>query len=165
MDVVAWLRSLGLGQYEVAFCESEIAADDLPELSDQHLKDLGVSLAHRLKMLRAIRKIAAGDPFAAQRAAPTEPKPHDAPERRHLAAMSRDLVDLTSLAARDPLVDSVVQAAMAFGESIAKAHLRQGGDLIDLLTTFVGMVVQEDDALGLYCLDKLDDWRTMLLSE
>jgi hypothetical protein len=29
----------------------------LPDLTDQHLKDLGVSLGHRLKMLRAIRDL------------------------------------------------------------------------------------------------------------
>lgn len=64
----------------------------------------------------------------------------------------------------DPLVDPVIEAAMAFSDSIAKAHLRQGGDLNDLFAAFVEIVVQEDEALGLYCLEKLDDWRTMLLS-
>ena len=42
MDVGDWLRGLGLGQYEAAFRESEIEADVLAELTDQHLKDLGV---------------------------------------------------------------------------------------------------------------------------
>lgn len=51
---------------------------------------------------------------------------------------------------------------MAFAEAIAKAHRQQNGDLVDLFATFVGMVVQEDGALGLYCLEKLDDWRPML---
>ena len=47
MDVGSWLRSLGLGQYEVAFRENEIDGEVLPELTDHHLKDLGVSLGHR----------------------------------------------------------------------------------------------------------------------
>jgi hypothetical protein len=64
----------------------------------------------------------------------------------------------------DPVVDPVLEAAMAFGESIAKAHQEQGGDLNDLFAAFVGIIVQEDEALGLYCLEKLDDWRTVLLS-
>ena len=55
MDVGIWLRSPGLDQYEAAFRESEIETDVLPELTEQHLTDLGVSLGHRLKMLRAIR--------------------------------------------------------------------------------------------------------------
>ena len=57
MDVADWLRGLGLGRYEVVFRDSEIDADVLPELTDQHLKDLGVSLGHRLKILRAIRAL------------------------------------------------------------------------------------------------------------
>ncbi len=53
MDVGSWLRGLGLEQYEAAFRDSEIDFDVLPELTDQHLKDLGVPLGHRLKLLRA----------------------------------------------------------------------------------------------------------------
>ena len=49
---------LGLGQYEAVFRENEIDVDVLTELTDQHLKDLGVPLGHRLKMLRAIRELA-----------------------------------------------------------------------------------------------------------
>jgi hypothetical protein len=56
MDIADWLRALGLGQYEGAFRENGIDVDVLSELNDQHLKDLGVSLGHRLKMLRAIRE-------------------------------------------------------------------------------------------------------------
>ena len=39
MDVGGWLRSLGLGQYEVLFRASEIDADILPELTDVDLKE------------------------------------------------------------------------------------------------------------------------------
>jgi hypothetical protein len=79
MDVGVWLRGLGLGQYEAAFRESEIDADVLPELTDQHLKDLGVSLGHRLKMLRAIREFAGNAPVAGPSSAVTAPKPQDLP--------------------------------------------------------------------------------------
>ena len=44
MNVGDWLRSLGLSQYEAVFRESAIEADVLPELTDQHLKDLDVSV-------------------------------------------------------------------------------------------------------------------------
>ncbi len=106
MDVGDWLRSHGLGQYEAAFRESEIEADVLPELTDQHLKDLGVSLGHRLKMLRVIRELASDAPIKAQPAAPAapvEPKPQDAAERRQLTVMLIDLVGSTALSAQlDP---------------------------------------------------------------
>jgi len=54
MDVRTWLGSLGLDQYESVFREHRIETDVLPELTDQHLKDMGVPLGHRLRMLRAI---------------------------------------------------------------------------------------------------------------
>ena len=51
MDIVVWLRSLGLGKYEAAFCENEIDETVLPSLSEEHLKQLGVTaLGHRVKL-------------------------------------------------------------------------------------------------------------------
>jgi hypothetical protein len=40
MDVVVWLRSLGLGKYEAAFRENEIDETVLSSLTDEHLKHL-----------------------------------------------------------------------------------------------------------------------------
>ena len=57
MDVVVWLRSLGLGQYELAFRENAIDLTVLPDLTDQDLEKLGVLLGHRRKLLRAIAKL------------------------------------------------------------------------------------------------------------
>src|SRR5271170_2304824 len=55
MDVVVWLRSLGLGQYEAAFRENEIDETILPGLTAEDLKDLGVGIVgHRRKILHAI---------------------------------------------------------------------------------------------------------------
>jgi hypothetical protein len=55
MDVVVWLRSLGLGKYEAAFRDNEIDETVLPSLTDEHLKELGVmALGHRVKLLDAI---------------------------------------------------------------------------------------------------------------
>ena len=55
MDVVLWLRSLGLGKYEAAFRENEIDETVLPSLTHETLKELGVvSIGHRVKLLDAI---------------------------------------------------------------------------------------------------------------
>ena len=43
MDIVVWLRSLGLGQYEAAFRENEIDETVLPGLTVEDLKELGVA--------------------------------------------------------------------------------------------------------------------------
>ena len=88
MDVGTWLEGLGLGRYKAVFRNNEIDADVLTELTEQHLKDFGISLGHRLKILRAIRD---------QRAAET--KPQDAADRRQITVMFCDLVDSTALTA------------------------------------------------------------------
>src|SRR6266487_2811279 len=60
MDIVVWLRSLGLGKYEAAFRENEIDETILPTLTHENLKELGVTaLGHRLKLLDAIAALRA----------------------------------------------------------------------------------------------------------
>ena len=60
MDVVVWLRSLGLGKYEAAFRENEIDETVLPSLTAEDLKELGVAaLGHRRKLLDAIAALRA----------------------------------------------------------------------------------------------------------
>jgi hypothetical protein len=60
MDVVVWLRSLGLGKYEAAFRENEIDETVLPSVTHETLKELGVTaLGHRLdwKLARVAKSI------------------------------------------------------------------------------------------------------------
>ena len=60
MDVVVWLRSLGLGKYEAVFRENDIDETVLPNLTAEDLKELGVaSLGHRRKLLDAIAALRA----------------------------------------------------------------------------------------------------------
>ena len=48
MDIVVWLRSLGLGKYEAVFRENEIDETVLPNLTAEDLEDLGITaLGHR----------------------------------------------------------------------------------------------------------------------
>ena len=109
MGIAAWLRELGLERYEQAFRENDITSTVLPELTDQDLKDLGVSLGHRRLLLKAIRALA--DDRAGQRPAesahapdtPPEPVPRSEAERRQLTVLFCDLVGSTELSARlDP---------------------------------------------------------------
>ena len=44
MDVVVWLRSLGLEHYEAAFCENAIDFSVLPDVTDQDLEKLASCL-------------------------------------------------------------------------------------------------------------------------
>ena len=55
MDIVVWLRGLGLGKYEAAFRENDVDETVLPGLTHETLKELGVaSVGHRVKLLDAI---------------------------------------------------------------------------------------------------------------
>ena len=61
MDIVVWLRSLGLGKYEAPFRENDVDETVLPILTHENLKELGVTaLGHRLKLLDAIAALRGG---------------------------------------------------------------------------------------------------------
>jgi len=101
--IAEWLASLGLSEYAQRFAENDIDLSVLGDLTDQHLKDLGVSLGHRLRMLRAIRELADASPATPPPAAASKPTPHDSAERRQLTVMFCDLVGSTALSTRlDP---------------------------------------------------------------
>jgi len=75
MDVGAWLRELGLEQYEAAFRENAITAALLPNLTADDLKDLGISLVdHRRQLLLAIAKLQ-NDNASSQAAGPSHSCP------------------------------------------------------------------------------------------
>ena len=49
-----WLGILGMSEYAKCFAENDVDLTVLPHLTDHDLKELGVSLGHRRKMLAAI---------------------------------------------------------------------------------------------------------------
>jgi hypothetical protein len=53
-QIADWLEKLGLPEYARRFAENDIDVSVLRHLTDQDLKELGVSLGHRRKMLAAI---------------------------------------------------------------------------------------------------------------
>jgi hypothetical protein len=164
MEVRDWLRSLAFGEDADELRESETGPVELPWLSNQYPNDLGDSPVYGEDMRAWLRDLTVND-CSAQPVGVPESKTHHTDEFRPLKMPLRDLLESRSMAQRDLFVEPAVEAAMRFSEAMARTHLREGGDVIDLLATFVGMIVQEDNALGLYCLEKIDSWRTMLLSE
>ena len=50
-DIAQWLEGLGLGQYAQAFAENDVDIKNLVLLSDDDLKELGLSLGHRRTLL------------------------------------------------------------------------------------------------------------------
>ena len=61
-QIAAWLEKLGMSEYAERFAENRIDFSVLRDLTDQDLKDLGVVLGDRRKMLRAIAEL--GSAFA-----------------------------------------------------------------------------------------------------
>lgn len=55
-DVATWLNDNGMRQYADRFQAEEITIDTLPLLTEEHLKDMGVTpLGHRLRLLSSIK--------------------------------------------------------------------------------------------------------------
>ena len=99
--ITEWMASLGLSEYAQRFTENDIDVFILRHLTDQDLKELGVSLGHRRKILAAIAELAGAAPVTSQRA-PPESKPREDAERRQVTVMFADLVGSTALSARSP---------------------------------------------------------------
>jgi hypothetical protein len=70
--IAEWLEKLGLGHYTQRFAENGIDLSDLRHLTDQDLKDIGILLGHRRRMLAAIAELAR--PTTPEPTAATEPK-------------------------------------------------------------------------------------------
>ena len=108
-DVAQWLEQLGLGQYVSDFAESDIDEEVLGELTDDDLKELGLTLGHRKKLLKAIAALRSDDATEALSAdMPGAKKPSFRPEapeaeRRQLTVLFCDMVGSTALSGRlDP---------------------------------------------------------------
>src|SRR6476660_5193680 len=133
MDVVVWLRSLGLGKYEPVFRENDIDETVLPNLTAEDLKELGVaSLGHRRKLLDAIAALRtdgrakATSIATATTASTTSAPPEDRAERRQVTVMFSDLVGSTALSARmDP--EDLREVISAYQKCVAETVGRFGG--------------------------------------
>jgi class 3 adenylate cyclase/predicted ATPase len=101
--IADWLQKLDLGEYAERFVENKIDVSVLPHINDQDLRDIGIPLGHRRKILAAINQgVASIGPIAAPTPS-VESKTQDAPERRHVTVLFSDLVGSTALSARmDP---------------------------------------------------------------
>lgn len=135
--VKTWLNDLGLGQYAETFAENGVDARVLPLLTNDDLRELGVSLGHRKVILAAAH-------FLSDEKAPEQPtsdiaaaaakalldsdgQPSRAPaERRHLTVFFADLAGSTELTNRiDP--EDMRILLQRYQDSVAGAVSRYGG--------------------------------------
>jgi hypothetical protein len=127
-QIADWLEKLGLSEYAQRFAENDIDFTILPDLTDQDLKELGVSLGHRRKLLRAIANLEAIEKNApaVAVAAPAAPLPLDTAERRQVTVMFSDLVGSTALSARmDP--EDLREVIVTYHKCVAEVVRRFDG--------------------------------------
>jgi class 3 adenylate cyclase len=157
-QIAEWLKKLGISEYAARFTENGIDVSVLPHLTDQDLKDLGVLLGHRRKILAATAELGS-EPAAPPAPPPVTPAPvsaaaattaPDAAERRHLTVMFCDLVGSTAISAqldaeewRD-LVGAYLDAASAAVTEMGGHVAKKLGD--GLMSLFGYPVAQENDS-------------------
>jgi class 3 adenylate cyclase/predicted ATPase len=127
-QIAEWLKKLGMSEYAERFAENRIDLAVLQDLTDQDLKDLGVVLGDRRKMLRAIRDLGGASVAVTAPSAPAEtelPRRDDA-ERRQLTVMFTDLVGSTTLSTKlDP--EDLRSVIGAYHKCVAKTVARFDG--------------------------------------
>jgi class 3 adenylate cyclase len=157
-SVRQWLQQLGLEDWESVFAENDIDADVLPELTNADLKELGLTLGQRKKLLKAIAALQSSEIESAESTLSVGDEPIAAPvegshaERRHLTVMFCDLVGSTALSERlDP--EELREVIGDFHEVCAGAITTFDGYIArymgdGLLVYFGYPQAHEDDANG-----------------
>ena len=155
MDVAAWLKNLGLGQYETAFRDNGIGEAVLPHLTVEDLKEIGVAtVGDRRMLLAAIAALASPSSSDATgpQLSPAPPKkdPELSAERRPITVMFCDLVGSTTISAAldaedwrnlvSAYLDAASEAVTQMGGHVAK-KLGDG-----LMALFGYPQAQENDA-------------------
>ena len=155
MDVTAWLRSLGLEQYEQAFRDNAIEPDLLPALTAEDLKELGVSLVgHRRKLLDAIaalRRTTMESSDESERGRTSAAAPVDAiGERRQVTVLFADLSGSTAFGQQLDAeeVHALLEQFYDRADRVIQQHdghiVRHIGDCV--MAVFGAPVAHDDDA-------------------
>jgi class 3 adenylate cyclase len=104
-------------EYAQHFAENKIDLSALRYITDQDLKDIGVALGDRRKMLAVIAELTSP---------PAGAKPEDTAEHRQVTVMFSDLVGSTALASRmDP--EDLREVISAYQKSVVETVTRFGG--------------------------------------
>jgi class 3 adenylate cyclase len=152
VDIGAWLRDLGMAQYERVFRDNAIDLGVIAKLTDRQLKELGVAMGHRIQLLKAAQAL--GTAPDAERAGALRqgdtPSGQQRAERRQLAVMFVDLVGSTQLSTKfDPEV--LGELIQAYQNAVAGEVTRFDGSVAKfmgdgVLAYFGWPHAHEDDA-------------------
>jgi class 3 adenylate cyclase len=132
-DVGKLLDSIGLSQYAATFAQNDIDIAALRDLKEAHLKELGLSLGHRVRLMKAIAELRGSQaaPPAPETAEPVRTTVADG-ERRQLTVMFCDLVGSSELAQRVD-AEEMREIMRAYQQTCADVVARFEGHLAQFL--------------------------------
>ena len=127
-----WLQRIGLGQLAETLAANDIDLDILPDLSDEDLKELGLSLGHRRRLLRAIAELSSKRSPPAFAAVEARGDAGREAERRQLTVLFCDLVGSTELSGRyDP--EDLRELLRRYHDTMTAVVERYGGYVANYL--------------------------------
>jgi class 3 adenylate cyclase/tetratricopeptide (TPR) repeat protein len=150
-DIASWLRELGLAKYASAFTSNDIDLETVRDLRESDLRELGLTLGARRKVMKAINALrdevgSAGERRLAREAARTETQA----ERRQLTIMFVDLAGSTQLSQQlDP--EEMRDVIRSYQTAVSSAITKHRGQVAKLmgdgvLAYFGWPRAQENDA-------------------
>ncbi|MEJ2015499.1 MAG: adenylate/guanylate cyclase domain-containing protein [Limibacillus sp.] len=131
-ELAEFLEGLGLGQYAGSMADNDIDLEVLPFLSDDDLKELGLSLGHRRKLMAAVRadKEEPEDRPALAPALTTDGE--EKLERRQISVLFCDLVASTELSQKlDP--EDLRDVLQRYNDVVADAVIHYEGHVAKFL--------------------------------
>jgi class 3 adenylate cyclase/tetratricopeptide (TPR) repeat protein len=148
-DLQRWLSEIGLGGYAERFVTDGIDWDVLPDLTETDLKELGLSVGDRRRLLKAIATLRELDeaPAGTKSLLPAASQSRDA-ERRQLTVLFCDLVGSTELSRRlDP--EDLRDLTRRYQDGVAGVVARYGGYVANFLgdgiLAYFGWPIADED--------------------
>ena len=131
-DIGSWLEDLDLARYADIFIENEVGPRDLPHITDDDLRELGLPLGPRKRILGAIEALIEAETPGREDNIAAGRVPNPQAERRQLTVMFCDLVGSTELSGRlDPEDLSVVMRH--YQDAVSGCIARYGGHVAKFL--------------------------------
>ena len=132
-----WLRSIGLGDRVTVFRDQGITLDQVTDLTDQDLRELGLTIGDRIRFRNAVKALAPkpapnADIAAASRGDVAPVLEAMQAERRPLTMMFVDLVDSSALGERLEAED-LLEVIRSYREFANAAITRVGGHIARLV--------------------------------
>ncbi|MBY8976464.1 AAA family ATPase [Rhodobacteraceae bacterium NNCM2] len=143
-DLEEWLEKHGLGELSRVLVAQDVEFDLLTELTNDDMRELGLTIGQRKKLQKAIRSISAGTPASAQRA------PMSSAEKRQVTILFCDLVGSTRISqSLDP--ERMFELLGLYQRNAAEVISRYGGHVAQFLGDGVFVyfgypVAHEDDS-------------------